>query len=149
MKSNRTTGLGAELRSARLANGLTQAALAKRAGLCRASVVQLEAGRGRLATMMVLAAVLGLAVSADGLIAEGVSIGAVLAALRRDRGCSPLAVAGMAGLRVQTVTGVESGAAGALVEVTERLSDALGRRLRLVLLHCRQNKPESMKGEVS
>ena len=126
-----TSHLGAALRAARVASGLTQAALADRAGVARATAVQVETGRGRLPTLAACAAALGMAPTIGGREADNLSVGAALAVRRCGLGLAPHQAAALAKIRIQTVSAIEIGGANVLVATVERLAEALGCRLML------------------
>ncbi len=131
-KHQQSGRLGAALRTARRTAGLSQTALADRAGLSRAAVIQSESGRGRLDTITALAAVLDLGIEGKGLPPGGGSLGARLAALRAVRGYSRRALAERAEVSIPTVAAIEYGADTVLIAPVERLAGALGASLALV-----------------
>jgi len=132
MQHSFVPSLGADLRVARLGAGLSQAMLAQRARLCRASIVQVEAGRGRLVTLLAMAGALGAGGGGDEwAAADGAAIGIEFAAFRRGHGLTAVEAAARAGLRIDTVAAIEAGAVGVRICAVERLAAALGFPLKL------------------
>jgi len=132
MAASRTSFLGAALRAARKVSGLTQADLAARAGVARATIVQIEGGRGRLPTLTACAAALGQTITVEGGAVDGVSVGTALADRRRQMGLTPLHASALAKIRIQSVADIEAGGTMVLVATVEKLAEALGCRLGLV-----------------
>jgi transcriptional regulator with XRE-family HTH domain len=124
--------LGPDLLAARRIAKLTQADLAKRAGLSRAAVLQVESGRGRLDTLVRLAGQINMLVGGKGLPPGDGGIGERLAALRTTRGYSRRAAAALAGISIPTAAAIEAGAATVLVAAVEKLAAVVGATLRLV-----------------
>ena len=131
MAASRASFLGAALRAARKVSGLTQADLADRAGVARATIVQIEGGRGRLPTLTACAAALGQTITVEGGAVDGVSVGTALADKRRQMGLTPLQASALAKIRIQSVADIEVGGDKVLVATAERLAEALGCRLTL------------------
>jgi len=131
MAVRRQSALGAALRGARAASGLTQAALAAQAGIARATIIQLEAGRGRLSTLATCAATLGLAPVVGGRETDGKSIGATLADRRRELGLAPNQAVPLTKIRAQAIADIEGDGDMVLVATAERLAESLGCRLTL------------------
>lgn len=124
--------LAPALQRARLAAKLTQAQLSERAGLSRASILQVEAGRGRLDTLASLAGQIDMVVDGKGLPPITGGIGQRLADLRLTRGYSRAAVAAKAGISVPTVTAIDNGATAVMISAVEKYAAALGATMALV-----------------
>ncbi len=121
--------LGEDLRNARRSLGLTQAALAFRAGCAVATVRQVETGGGMLGMLVRLSDLCGMEVGARALPA-GQTLGGRLLSMRRRQRLGRRAAAGLAGLSPTTVAAIEGGA-DCQTAAAVRLAEALGAALRL------------------
>lgn len=124
--------LGTTLRNARRAAKLSQSTLGDRAGMSRAAVIQVESGRGRLDTLIALAAVLHLRIEGNGLPPGSDVLGSRLAALRAVRCYSRRALAERADVSVPTIAAIENCVDTVLIAPVERLAKALGASLTLM-----------------
>lgn len=131
-KHQHSPSLAPALLRARLAAKLTQAELSERAGLSRASILQIEAGRGRLETLTQLAGQMEMVVDGKGLPPISGGLGQRLAELRITRGYSRRAAAEKAGVSIPTITAIESGATAVLISAVEKYAEALGASMALV-----------------
>lgn len=122
--------LGVDLRSARLAAGLTQAELATRVGVSLPTLRQAERGQGSLSTFVTVAEALGQATGGRSL-PPGKTLGARLAALRKRKGIGRRTLAEAAAISPTTLAAVERDGGVHLATVI-RIGDALGAQLRLV-----------------
>jgi transcriptional regulator with XRE-family HTH domain len=121
-----TRVLGTELKLARTASGLSQAALADKAGLSLPTVGQAERSEGRFESFTKLAAALGLTVGSRTPLPAGDSIGEQLATYRVRRGQhSQRGMAAAAGITPATVAAIESGKVGHL-SALEAVASVLG-----------------------
>ena len=118
--------LGPALRVVRRAAGLTQAELAEAAGMTRATVISVEAGRGSTASFLTLLRYHGNVIRGRSL-PPGDNLGLRLAELRRRRGLSRATVAALAGMTDSTLATIERGELGhlALLHVALTLGAAL------------------------
>lgn len=121
--------LGHSLKVARQGAGLSQGELAAKAGLHRNSVSAIEAGRGHIETLILLADALGLDVVGRNLAGYG-RLGPPLEALRKRRRLGRRATAKLAGISVPAIEGVER-TGNAHVASVEALGRVLGAGLCL------------------
>lgn len=121
--------LGEDVKAGRKGAGLTQAELARRAGLSVPTVRLLEMGRGNLESWMAVLTALGLEVTGRNIPGEG-PLGMRLAELRRRRGLSQRELAGLAATSQPTIIALERAGRGRL-DVLERVGRVLGAGLYL------------------
>ena len=127
----RDSVLGPSIKQARNAAGLSQEALAKRAGLTKMAIDSIESGGGRYDTLLALADALGLQIVEEPRLPTGESLGQRLAAYRRKRGGSQRDVVKWSGVTQPTVDRIEDGATQVHVAGIEKLAAGLGVSLSL------------------
>ncbi len=124
------SGLGGAIRKARREAKLSQSELASASGLHRNAVVAVEAGRGYVSTVQVLADALGLEIAGKGMPSAG-NLGVRLLALRKRRRLSRRTAAKMAGISIPAIESVERTGTGHIASL-EALARAVGAGLCLV-----------------
>ena len=123
-------GLGSALKASRKQAKLTQTQLSDISGVHRNALLAVEAGRGSVATMSLLAAALGLEISGRGLSGD-VTLRDRLTSLRKRRRFSRRAVAALAGISVPAIDALER-TGGGHVSTLEAIGRAIGAGLCLV-----------------
>lgn len=117
--------LGTELKLARTAAGLSQTALAERAGVSLSTVRQSESGEGRLESYEKIAAALGLSIGSKKPLPAAATVGQQLGVYRLRLGkMSQRGLAKEAGITPPTVAAIESGQA-VLLSPLEAVAAAL------------------------
>ena len=123
-------GLGSGLKASRKLAKFTQSQLADTAGVHRNALLAVEAGRGSVATINLIASALGFEVSGRGLSGDG-TLQERLTSLRKRRRLSRRAVASLAGISVPAVDALER-TGGGHVSTLEAIGRAIGAGLCLV-----------------
>jgi phage N-6-adenine-methyltransferase len=117
--------LGNELKLARTAAGLSQVALAERAGVSLSTIRQAESGEGRLDSYMKAAAVLGLSIGSRIPLPAANTVGQQLGVYRLRLGKSQRGVAKAAGISAPTAAAIEAGK-DVLLNPVEAVASVLG-----------------------